>query len=518
MAVVVEQTIPFNKDTLDLENAARWNELFPLIRPTVKSIQTAKGQNILVDMAKAKGKRYLHIVAAGSVGNFSSKLLDDKHVTAIITEKSGAGILTAQDLPHALTTAGIDVGHGLVMVRAGKERKINMHSPDVIEVEMAGELEQDHVLHLLGTATGGTRANPHNLAELLKVFVKNASTAHSKFHTAKVEDRPAVLHIEGADDYEQAKHAVQRDLKYAMRAHAAQEEDVVYSVHFSDVNGLSRLENYIIAGEIAEFLDTQNVKYALSHSTILNHTELARGFSIAICPIPVHFLEPSAKPKPHEPTGATSSSAAPSTRTLSSSKPKISFNDTSIRHRVKSACNAVISEEPTITKYDEIVGDGDCGYTLRDGAKKVLSFIADKDLTNLPSVVADLVSQLEIEMGGTSGALYCIYLTALANALATEESIAGAAKAALGELCKYTNARVGDRTMMDALMPFVETLEGSGDVKRAIEEARKGVDGTETMTASLGRSTYLDDEAIRGVPDPGAYGLLVLLEGLGNVN
>ena len=132
---------------------------------------------------------------------------------------------------------------------------------------------------------------------------------------------------------------------------------------------------------------------------------------------------------------------------------------------------------------------------------------------NLPTVVSDLVSQLEIEMGGTSGALYCIYLTALANALATEESIAGAAKAALGELCKYTNARVGDRTKMDALIPFVDGLESQG-VEKALESARKGVDGTKAMSASLGRSTYLDDEAIRGVPDPGAYGLLVLLDGM----
>lgn len=255
MAVVVEQTIPFDATTLDLHNAARWNTLFPLIRPTVKSVQTSKGQNILVDMAKAKGKRYLHIVAVGSVGNFSSKLLDDKHVTAIVTEKSGAGILTAPDLPHALTSAGIDVGHGLVMVRAGKKRHIQVHTPDVIEVETQGELEQDHVLHLLGTATGGTRANPHNMAEMLKGFVKTASTSHSKFHTEKVDGTAALEGESGGKlSFDKARSAIERDLKHAMKSRTAQEEDVVYSVHFSDVNGLSRLENYIIAGEIAEYL------------------------------------------------------------------------------------------------------------------------------------------------------------------------------------------------------------------------------------------------------------------------
>ena len=121
---------------------------------------------------------------------------------------------------------------------------------------------------------------------------------------------------------------------------------------------------------------------------------------------------------------------------------------------------------------------------------------------------------LEVNMGGTSGALYCIFLTALAAALASEDSVAGALKAALEQLCKYTRARLGDRTMMDALIPFVETLSETGDVEMAVSRAGEGVDGTKTMEAKLGRSTYLDESATRGVPDPGAYGLLVLLRGM----
>jgi len=192
----------------------------------------------------------------------------------------------------------------------------------------------------------------------------------------------------------------------------------------------------------------------------------------------------------------------------------MSFDDSSIRKRIQAGCNAVIAAESTITEYDTIVGDGDCGYTLRDGAKQVLSFIEGKDLTRLPATVSQLVSELEVNMGGTSGALYCIYLTALAGALASEANMAMAMKAALEQLMKYTNARLGDRTMMDALIPFIETLEGTGDAGKAVEEARKGVEGTKTMEAKLGRSTYLDESATQGVPDPGAYGLLVLLEGM----
>jgi hypothetical protein len=117
-------------------------------------------------------------------------------------------------------------------------------------------------------------------------------------------------------------------------------------------------------------------------------------------------------------------------------------------------------------------------------------------------------------MGGTSGALYCIFLTALAASLATERSVPEALKGALEQLCKYTRARLGDRTMMDALIPFVDTLGETGDVEQAVKKASEGVDGTKKMEAKLGRSAYLDESTTDGVPDPGAYGLLILLQGM----
>lgn len=190
------------------------------------------------------------------------------------------------------------------------------------------------------------------------------------------------------------------------------------------------------------------------------------------------------------------------------------FNDAEVRACIERGCKAVMAEEQTITRYDEIVGDGDCGYTLRDGAKQVLKFIATKDLGDLPQTLGELVHDLEVNMGGTSGALYCIFLTALSASLGTSASVAGALHAALRELLKYTRARKGDRTMMDCLIPFTDVLMETGNFDKALAEARKGVALTKDLEAKLGRTTYLDESATRGVPDPGAYGLLVLLEGM----
>ena len=256
MAVVVEQTIPFSSSSLDIENPSRWNTLFPLIRPSIKAVRTPKGQSILIDAALAKSK-YLRIAAVGSLGNFSSKLLDNRNVTAIVTERSGAGILTAQDIQHAIHSAGIGQDQGLVMVRLGKERRVEVHGSDILEIETEGELQHDHILHLLGDASDSCRTSIHHTAEMLKGFAKTANTTHSKFHVEKADGNPAVLHAEGKAGFKNAREAVERDLKHVMKVHTAniaKTKDVVYSVHFSDVNGLSRLENYILAGEIAHYL------------------------------------------------------------------------------------------------------------------------------------------------------------------------------------------------------------------------------------------------------------------------
>ena len=243
---------------------------------------------------------------------------------------------------------------------------------------------------------------------------------------------------------------------------------------------------------------------------LVDHTKPARGFSISICPVSQSLLAPRSSSTAPIVDVAASQPAVSSTH----ANPKMTFNDAAIRARIISACEAVIAAEPTITKYDEIVGDGDCGFTLRDGARKVVQSIQDIDLSSLPKSLSAIVDELEVNMGGTSGALYCIYLTALASALSTAESVPEALFEALQRLMEYTRARLGDRTMLDALIPFADVLRDSGDVEKALEAARDGVERSKELKASLGRSTYLDESATKGVPDPGAYGLLVLLEGM----
>jgi len=140
------------------------------------------------------------------------------------------------------------------------------------------------------------------------------------------------------------------------------------------------------------------------------------------------------------------------------------------------------------------------------------------------STLADLIGVVEDNMDGTSGAIYGIFVAALASEVRKLQAAgvsamarpqwAAAASGALRELQKATPARQGDRTLMDALEPFVEGLGEKGDVAAALAKARAGVAATKGMKGAFGRAVYVDKANWSQVPDPGAEGLLCLLEGL----
>jgi len=192
---------------------------------------------------------------------------------------------------------------------------------------------------------------------------------------------------------------------------------------------------------------------------------------------------------------------------------------------IEGGLHAVVKAESDVTKYDTIVGDGDCGIGLKRGAEAVLKLLESPQTSEIKDAALfldQIISVVETSMDGTSGALYAIYLNALASGLRTQtgqqqastQVWAHAAKQALQSMAKYTPAKPGDRTLVDALAPFVETLEKTSDVKQAARAAEEGSDKTKGMKASLGRTVYIGGQGWQDVPDPGAYGLAQFFKGL----
>jgi dihydroxyacetone kinase len=147
-----------------------------------------------------------------------------------------------------------------------------------------------------------------------------------------------------------------------------------------------------------------------------------------------------------------------------------------------------------------------------------------KETDDLLILVNNIIQVVEVAMDGTSGAIYAIFLNALAHGLrkdspsfpqpVTPTIWAKALDSSLKALGKYTPAKPGDRTLMDALYPFIETLSKTEDVDKAAAAAQGGAQGTKGMKASLGRTVYVGGEGFQEVPDPGAHGLAELLLGL----
>jgi hypothetical protein len=91
----------------------------------------------------------------------------------------------------------------------------------------------------------------------LQIFLDNSTAVTLTFQTGKKDGRPATSLAAGdASGYEEARHAIAEALEQVLQSQSEQKNGVTHSVHYSDINGLSRLENYILGLEIATYLST----------------------------------------------------------------------------------------------------------------------------------------------------------------------------------------------------------------------------------------------------------------------
>lgn len=192
------------------------------------------------------------------------------------------------------------------------------------------------------------------------------------------------------------------------------------------------------------------------------------------------------------------------------------------RRVVETVCTTLIGLEAELNALDAKVGDGDTGSTFATAARALLA-----DLDRLPfaqpaALCASIAERLSKGMGGTSGILLTIGVSAMAAAAvglsvegAESPNWAAALRGGLRRLQQYGGADEGDRTMLDALIPAVTSLEAGEGLARAAAAARRGAERTATMkSARAGRSSYVPESALLGVIDPGAAAIAAVFEAL----
>ncbi len=192
-----------------------------------------------------------------------------------------------------------------------------------------------------------------------------------------------------------------------------------------------------------------------------------------------------------------------------------------VRRAMEAACKALIDAENELTEMDRITGDGDLGVSMRRAAEAVLGAVDSYPMDDVSATLKALGHTVQREMGGSSGPLYGVLFLRCGNDLESSGSTglaqwADAMEAGCKAISEMGGAKPGDRTMLDALDPFVRSLKNaSGALSRdvllaAVQAAERGVEATARMKPRLGRSSYLG-ERVLGHPDPGAKAVALWL-------
>lgn len=226
------------------------------------------------------------------------------------------------------------------------------------------------------------------------------------------------------------------------------------------------------------------------------------------------------KQRPGKPTNELIVSTAANANSVTTSTNEFTVAGRKTRRAIEAACHALIEAEGELTEMDRITGDGDLGISMKRAASAMLDELGSYPLNDFSSTLKALGHTLRRELGGSSGPLYGVLFLRCAQVLKDSQPEQGQWIEALEQGCRAISelggANPGDRTMLDALDPFVKSLKGvRGVVSReafltAVQEAERGVEATARMKPRLGRSSYLGNRVL-GHPDPGAKAVSIWL-------
>ncbi len=189
---------------------------------------------------------------------------------------------------------------------------------------------------------------------------------------------------------------------------------------------------------------------------------------------------------------------------------------------VRTIAQTAVDNEKHFSDLDAVVGDGDFGYSLARGFEIVLSDWDQLEYEDAGGLLKKTALVLTKRIGGTSGPIWGTAFLRAGGSLSgkaepTGEEIVAAMRAAIEGIKQRGSSDVGDKTLLDALVPATDALEASlGDgaataLERAAATARESAEATKGMLAQRGRASYTGERS-RDSADAGAIGVAVLFE------
>jgi phosphoenolpyruvate---glycerone phosphotransferase subunit DhaL len=189
---------------------------------------------------------------------------------------------------------------------------------------------------------------------------------------------------------------------------------------------------------------------------------------------------------------------------------------------VRTIAQTAVDNETYFCELDAVVGDGDFGYSLARGFEIVLSDWDELGYEDIGGLFKKTAIVLTKRIGGTSGPIWgTAFLRAGTTLSGTPEpssdDVIAAMRAAIEGIKQRGDTDLGDKTLLDALVPAVDELEkalaeGAPDaLPRAAATCREAAEATKGILAQRGRASYTGERS-RDSADAGAVGVAVLFE------
>jgi len=176
-----------------------------------------------------------------------------------------------------------------------------------------------------------------------------------------------------------------------------------------------------------------------------------------------------------------------------------------------SAAAEISANESRLCSLDAVCGDGDHGVAIK-GAINAAS-AAFESASDIKGGLFDAGFAAMSHSNGSTSTLFGSLLMGISDGIADGTTELGAPELAkafasgLASVRANTKADVGDKTLMDALIPAVKSMEGKATVAEALEAAAKasaeGAESTKNLQAKFGRARNLGEKSV-GSLDAGA--------------
>jgi D-erythrulose 4-kinase len=199
-----------------------------------------------------------------------------------------------------------------------------------------------------------------------------------------------------------------------------------------------------------------------------------------------------------------------------------------VRQAVRVLAETMDQHKEHLGRLDAVAGDGDHGIGMSRGSKAAAE-AADSTDGGVQTVLAAAGAAFGDKAGGTSGILWGLLLDAVGRHLGNTEPVTGsrlvaAVRQSADDLKSFSKAELGDKTMLDALFPFVEELAARSEAGVPVDQAwqaaaatcRSAAEATAPLVPKIGRARPLAERSV-GTPDPGAISLSLIVTAIGKV-